>query len=69
MDQQMNHSQQAAADRTQARRFRASLPKRKVPKGQTFIPTIVLQRLAALHLPKNRNVYNARLRELLRAAQ
>jgi hypothetical protein len=45
------------------------MPKRKVRKGEQFIPTSVLQRLAAMQLPRNRAVYNARLRELLSAAQ
>jgi hypothetical protein len=35
-------------------------------KSEPFIPTPVLRQLAAMKLPKNRRVYNARLRELLR---
>jgi hypothetical protein len=33
--------------------------------GQPLVPSRVLQALAAMQLPKDRRVYNAKLRELL----
>ena len=61
-------SSQRAAGQAQARRLRASQPKRIVRIGREFIPSAVLKLLAALRLPKDRKVYNARLRQLLRDA-
>ena len=59
-------SSQRAAGQAQARRLRASQPKRIVRIGREFIPSSVMKQLAALQLPKSLQIYNAHLRQLLR---
>jgi hypothetical protein len=53
----------------QARRLRAAAAHRRAMNlkraSEPLIPSKVLRALAAMKLPKNKRVYNARLRELL----
>jgi hypothetical protein len=62
-------SRHRANVRAQAKRWNAMVRLRRRQnlqrKSELWIPTSVLQALAALGLPKDKNIYTARLRELM----
>jgi hypothetical protein len=63
-------SRAKASSRAQARRWNAAARRMRLQnilkrKRQVLIPSNVLQMLQAMHLPKDCQAYNAKLRELL----
>lgn len=65
-------SRHRANGQKQAQRLRMIMRQRRIlnakKTGKPLIPDSVLEALAAMGLPKDRRIYTARLRELLRGA-